>query len=140
MAKEVKYAILIVVLALGSTAALIVHHVHSVRSQFSGDTAAEMVTGLPTLLEFGSPMCGACAQMEPILDALKRDGAGVINVRKLDVQEHGKTAKLYDVEYLPTLFLLDAENQLLWRQVGLIQSGALRAKLREFGIDVKEKR
>ena len=134
MKKEVKYAILIVVLALGSTLGVILYAVHAERSGFRGDAAGKPVSGLPTLMEFGAPWCGGCRMMVPVIRRLKQESPGRLNVIVVDVDEHPDTAKSYGFRAIPALVLLSSSGEQLWRYEGALGDEELRARLKEVGV------
>ena len=57
------------------------------------------------LLEFHAKWCGACRMMEPVLNALARQKAGILKVVKIDVDRAAKIASSFGITATPTFIL-----------------------------------
>jgi thioredoxin 1 len=77
--------------------------------------------------------------MAPILDELKNDYAGVLEVEFIDVwkAENQQAAVTYGIEKIPTQIFFDAKGNELWRHVGVISKEDILNKWKEFGYDLK---
>jgi thioredoxin 1 len=86
----------------------------------------------PTMLELGSTTCVPCKQMAPIIDALKVELAGKVEVVFIDIYAKGneKVAEQYSVQTIPTQIFLDREGNELARNVGVISREDILAKMR----------
>lgn len=62
-------------------------------------------SAVPVLVDFGSPSCGPCRQMLPLVDQLAVEGQGRFRVAKVDVGEHHELAARYQVDRIPTLLI-----------------------------------
>lgn len=89
----------------------------------------------PKLLDLGSTTCIPCKQMAPILEELKKELAGKIDVEFVNVNEKPALAEKYKVEFIPTQVFLDASGKELFRHVGFYAKAEILAKFRELGFD-----
>lgn len=73
-----------------------------------------------TILDFYADWCGPCKTQDPILEQVEEDVDDVV-VEKVDVDANQDTANEYQVRSLPTLVLLDDEEDVVTRFVGVTQ-------------------
>jgi thioredoxin 1 len=76
------------------------------------------------LVEFGADWCPPCRAIAPVLEEIARDKAGVLAVRKLDVDRSPRAAERYGALSLPTLILL-RDGEPVERLVGARPKSAL---------------
>lgn len=102
-------------------------------------SCGQTVKGTPKLVDLGSDRCIPCKEMAPILDELKKDYAGVLDVEFIDVwkPENQEAATKYGIEKIPTQIFFDAKGNELWRHVGVISKEDILTKWKEFGYDLK---
>jgi thioredoxin 1 len=65
-----------------------------------------------TLLDFYADWCGPCKLMAPIFDSVKKDYAGKIEFKKIDVEQDSSLAMKYGVMGIPTFVLLKEDKEL----------------------------
>jgi thioredoxin 1 len=106
----------------------------------TGDKAAP-VTGakLPRLLDLGAGKCIPCKMMAPILEELKQEYAGRMNVEFIDVWQNPDAGKQYGIEMIPTQIFFDAEGRELFRHVGFYGRDDILGKWKELGVDLAKK-
>ena len=75
---------------------------------------------LPTMLELSSTTCAPCREMIPILDELKDEYEGRVNIKVTDIDEQPEEAQKYAIRVIPTQIFLDAEGKELGRHEGYI--------------------
>ncbi len=97
---------------------------------------AQPAPKLPKLLDLGSVTCIPCKQMAPILEELKQELAGKIDVEFVDVNRQPALADKYRIEMIPTQIFLNADGKELFRHVGFYAKDAILAKWTELGFDV----
>jgi thioredoxin 1 len=108
-----------------------------------GIMAAEKkeIAPLPKLIDLGASKCIPCKKMAPILEDLKREYAGILDVEFIDVwqKENAKKAEEYKVESIPTQVFLDSKGKELWRHVGFFSKEDILAKWKELGFSFEPK-
>lgn len=92
---------------------------------------------LPKLLDLGAGKCVPCRMMAPILEELKKEYAGKMNVEFIDVWVNPDAAKPYGIEVIPTQIFFDADGKELFRHVGFFAKADILAKWKELGVDLK---
>lgn len=91
---------------------------------------------LPKLLDLGADKCIPCRMMAPILEELKREYAGRLEVEFIDVWKNPDAGRRYGIQMIPTQIFYDAEGRELFRHVGFISKEDILAKFRELGVDL----
>ena len=91
----------------------------------SGTTEASVTIqnqdkGIPSFIDLGSKNCIPCKKMEPILEELRTEYAGRMNVIFYDVNEFPEKAQEYRIRVIPTQIFLDSEGKELFRYEGFL--------------------
>ncbi len=106
--------------------------------------AAETNTGttagqkLPKLLDLGANKCIPCKKMAPVLEALKKDCAGKLDVEFIDVWKDESAAKKYGINLIPTQIFYDASGNERYRHEGFYGREDILAKWKELGVTLAE--
>lgn len=90
---------------------------------------------LPHLLDLGAGKCIPCKLMAPILEELKRQFAGTMQVEFLDVHKNPDLITKYSVSIIPTQIFFDASGKELFRHEGFMSKEDILAKWKELGVD-----
>ena len=90
---------------------------------------------LPRLVDLGADKCIPCKLMAPILEEMKKDYAGTINVEFIDVWKNPDKAKEYGISIIPTQIFFDASGKELFRHEGFFSKEDILGKWKEFGIN-----
>ncbi len=85
----------------------------------------------PVLVEFYSDYCVACLAAKPTLDALERELRSDLRIIRLDVAsaEGRALGEQLELRVTPTFILFDADGLEIWRGLGSLDGGAIRAAL-----------
>jgi thioredoxin 1 len=94
---------------------------------------------LPRLVDLGATKCIPCKLMAPVLEELKKEYAGRMNVEFIDVWVNPDAGKPYGIEMIPTQIFFDAEGKELFRHVGFFAKEDILAKWKELGVDLTVK-
>ena len=80
--------------------------------------AAEPAAPLPRMIDLGAGKCIPCKKMAPILEEMKKDYAGVVDVVFLDVWKDPKAGKPYKIRLIPTQVFFDKAGKEVFRHEG----------------------
>ena len=95
---------------------------------------------LPGLLDLGADKCVPCRMMFPVLDDLKKEYAGRLNVEFVDVWKNPDAAKAYGVTVIPTQIFFNANGRELFRHEGFFAKEEILSKWKELGVSFTENR
>ena len=73
---------------------------------------------LPRLVDLGAGKCIPCKRMAPILEALRVDYAGAVDVQVIDVWKDPKAGKPYGIRLIPTQLFFDRTGRERFRHEG----------------------
>jgi thioredoxin 1 len=101
-------------------------------------TPAETTANLPRLVDLGADKCIPCKLMAPILEEMKKDYAGTINVEFIDVWKNPDEAKKCKINIIPTQIFYDSSGKELFRHEGFFSKEDILGKWKEFGINLEK--
>lgn len=105
-----------------------------------GPTTQPAPTGpLPKLVDLGAGKCIPCKKMAPILEELKKEFAGRLEVVFIDVWVNPDAAKPYRIKLIPTQIFFDAAGKELFRHEGFFSREDILGKWKELGVDLAGK-
>lgn len=105
--------------------------------QVKAGSAPSPAKSLPLLIDIGAKQCIPCKMMAPILEELKREYAGVLNVQFIDVWENPNAGQKYRIRAIPTQIFYDASGRELYRHMGFMSKEQILNAFKEFKIDLK---
>jgi thioredoxin 1 len=91
--------------------------------------------GLPRLVDLGADTCIPCKMMAPILDELKKEYAGRMEVVFIDVWKKREEAGRYGIQLIPTQIFYGADGKELHRHQGFIGKEEILATWKKLGYD-----
>ncbi len=92
-------------------------------------------TPLPKLLDLGADKCIPCKMMAPILEELKNEYQGRMEVVFIDVWKNAGAGDAYGVQTIPTQIFFDASGKELYRHTGFFGKEDILAKWKELGVE-----
>ena len=92
---------------------------------------------LPKLVDLGANKCIPCKAMAPILEELKKEYTGKLEVEFIDVWKNPDAGKPYKVQMIPTQIFFDASGKELFRHTGFFGKEDILAKWKELGVSLK---
>lgn len=76
------------------------------------------------LLDFWAPWCGPCKVMAPVLEELKKELGGKVEIVKINVDEKAEEASKYGVMSIPTYIVLK-DGKEVGRKIGVTSKSDL---------------
>jgi len=95
---------------------------------------------LPQLIELGSKTCVPCQKMAPILDELRKDYKGQLDVIFYDVYEQTDKATRYGIRVIPTQVFIGSDGKEFFRHEGFFPEEDILATCKEHGIALRAAR
>lgn len=89
---------------------------------------------VPTLVDLGAGKCIPCKAMAPILEQLRADYAGRMDVRFIDVWKEPEQGRAYGIDMIPTQIFYAADGRELARHEGFIARDEILAQWQKLGI------
>ena len=102
------------------------------------DNHTAPTTSLPKLIDLGAGKCIPCKKMAPILEELKAEYAGALEVVFIDVWQNPAPGK-YGIQLIPTQIFYDAAGKELFRHEGFFSKEEILAKWKELGVNLPER-
>jgi thioredoxin 1 len=99
---------------------------------------AQETKSLPTLIEIGRGTCTPCKMMKPILEGLKKEYAGILNVEIVDVRDNPEAMKKYNIRAFPFQIFYDAAGKEVKRNYGLPTKEQILDMFKSVGIDLRQ--
>jgi thioredoxin 1 len=95
--------------------------------------SAAWANPLPKLVDVGADKCIPCIKMAPILEALKTDFAGQLDVQFIDAWKNRDEAESFGVRMIPTQIFFAPGGQELYRHTGFFAREDILNKWQELG-------
>jgi len=92
---------------------------------------------LPRLVDLGAGKCIPCKLMAPILDELKSNYVGRLDVQFVDVWKNPDAGKPYQIRMIPTQVFIGTNGKEVFRHEGFFSKEDIVAKWTELGVNLK---
>ncbi len=92
---------------------------------------------LPRLVDLGADRCIPCKMMAPILEELRKEYVGKLEVEFIDVWKNPDKAAAYGVRMIPTQIFYDGAGKELARHSGFIGKEDILNQWRKLGYEFK---
>ena len=76
--------------------------------------------------------------MAPVLEELKRDYAGILNVEFVDIWENPNAGQKYGIRAIPTQIFYNASGKELYRHMGFMSKEQILETFKVLGIELKK--
>ena len=90
----------------------------------------------PRLVDLGAGKCIPCKAMAPILDQLRTDFAGRLDVQFIDVWKAPEDATPYRIHMIPTQIFYGADGRELARHEGFMSREEILAQWKAVGVEL----
>ena len=91
-------------------------------------------SGKPTLVEFGATGCIPCDKMQPILENLRKNYPGKLNVVFVHVREEAMLAARYGIRSIPIQAFFDEKGREVFRHAGFFPETEVVKQLSIMGL------
>jgi thioredoxin 1 len=129
---------IIIVAALAVTVVAAVALKQGKRESKDASTASGPGAAVPRLVDLGADKCIPCKMMAPVLEGLKKEYAGRMEVEFIDVWKNPDAGKAFGIEVIPTQIFYDASGRELFRHVGFFSKEDILAEWKQLGVELKE--
>lgn len=102
------------------------------------DSAKGKNQKLPKLVDLGADKCIPCKMMTPVLEDLKKEYAGKLEVVFIDVWKSADEGSKYKIRVIPTQIFYSGEGKELFRHEGFFAKEDILAKWKELGYELKK--
>ena len=89
---------------------------------------------IPVLLDLGADKCIPCRMMQPVLESLRKEYPGKLDVQFIDVWKDSSAGQKYGINSIPTQILYSPTGKELFRHVGFFSKEDILSKYHELGI------
>jgi thioredoxin 1 len=102
-----------------------------------GATRAVAARPIPRLVDLGARTCIPCKAMAPILDGLRAEYAGRMDVVFIDVWKDREAADAHAIRIIPTQVFFGADGRELARHEGFMGKEEILAQWKAVGVDFR---
>lgn len=95
-------------------------------------------TNLPRFLELGADQCVPCKMMQPVLEELRRDYSGQLQVDFIDVWKDPQQSQQYAISSIPTQIIFDSQGKEVFRHIGFFPKDQILKKFKELGMSLNK--
>ena len=88
---------------------------------------------LPRLVDLGKGTCIPCKKMMPVMDELKEEYAGVLDVEYIDIGKNPDAAEKFAIRLIPTQVFLAPDGKELYRHEGFYSKKAILKRWKKLG-------
>jgi thioredoxin 1 len=98
--------------------------------------AADATRPIPRLVDLGAGKCIPCKAMAPILDQLRADYAGRLEVTFIDVWQKPDEGQAHQIRMIPTQIFYGADGRELARHEGFISREEILSRWKALGVEL----
>ena len=89
---------------------------------------------IPRMVDLGRTFCIPCKMMAPILEGLKKEYAGRLQVEFIDIGKNPNAARKYGIRLIPTQIFFDASGKEVYRHEGFMSKADILAAWKKHGL------
>jgi len=94
---------------------------------------------LPRVIDLGAGKCIPCKKMAPILEEIKKEYGGILDVKVIDVRKNPDASAKYGIRLIPTQIFYDASGKELTRHEGFFGKEDILGTFKRFGIKFEKR-
>ena len=108
------------------------------RAEGAGASSPRQATTqkIPRLVDLGAGKCIPCKAMAPILEELRTEYAGRMDVQFIDVWKDPDAGKAFGIHIIPTQIFYAADGRELARHQGFMDRDAILARWKALGVSL----
>ena len=91
----------------------------------------------PILVDLGSDKCIPCQMMEPVLEELRKEYEGKLDVVFINIRTDYEEAEKYSIQVIPTQIFYSPAGDELFRHVGFFSKEDILKTWKELGFDLE---
>jgi len=107
-------------------------------AQDKGVKVLPAAASVPLLVDVGARQCIPCKMMAPILEELKKEYAGALQVEFFDVREDPGAAQKYGVRAIPTQIFYDSSGREFYRHMGFFSKEQILDTFKKHGVVIRK--
>jgi thioredoxin 1 len=98
-------------------------------TQSEADFRKALTGGKPMVVDFGSNSCIPCRQLRPVLQKIRKDYTGKLEVLIIDIRNNQKLASDYQIQVIPTVVFFDPAGKEVFRHQGFMSEEKVKEQL-----------
>jgi thioredoxin 1 len=103
-------------------------------TQSDVDFRNALTGGKPMVVDFGSNSCIPCRQLRPVLQKIRKDYTGKLEVLIIDIRNNQKLAADHQIQVIPTVVFFDPAGKEVFRHQGFMSEEKVREQLAKMGV------
>ena len=119
-----------------AAAAAVIVAVGAGRQAAPAPARARVTAPIPRLVDVGAGKCIPCKEMAPILEQLRVEYAGRMDVQFIDVWQDPRAGEPYGIRMIPTQIFFGADGRELARHEGFMAKGDILARWKALGVEL----
>ena len=104
-------------------------------TQTEADFRKALKGGKPMVVDFGSNSCIPCRQLRPVLQKVRKDHEGRLEVLIIEIQKNQQLAAEYQIQVMPTVVFIDKVGQEVFRHQGFMSEEKIKEQLARMGVE-----
>ena len=103
-------------------------------TQTEADFRKALKGGKPMVVDFGSNSCIPCRQLRPVLQKVRKDHEGKLEVLIIEIQKNQQLAAEYQIQVMPTVVFIDKAGKEVFRHQGFMSEERIKEQLAKMGM------
>ncbi len=103
-------------------------------TQTEADFRKALKGGKPMVVDFGSNSCIPCRQLRPVLQKVRKDYTGKLEVLIIEIQKNQQLAAEYQIQVMPTVVFIDKAGKEVFRHQGFMSEERIKEQLAKMGM------
>jgi len=125
----------LIVILLAAAVGVIIYAKNTSRNNAQIE-APKAHNNLPKLIDLGATKCIPCKMMAPILEGLKKEYSGKMDVEFIDVWENPNAGQSFGIKLIPTQIFFAPDGKELFRHEGFFSREDILEKWKSLGYEL----